>query len=471
VARALEDGIITSEMRVLDYGCGRGGDLARLERLGVRCLGYDPVYRPEHVREPCDVANLGYVLNVIESPEERRKTLERVWSLTRGCLVVSARLRGEEGDLHARACGDGYLTSRGTFQRFFTQGELRTLIEETLAVRAVAAAPGVFYVFRDSSAEQSFLARRVRRAAPSRSRLVFEQHELLLGMLVLFVDGHGRLPRGEERRAFRELEAELGSVRNAFLVIRRVTGDERWDRIRGTRTDDLLVYLALARFARRPPFGALPPELRYDIREFFGSYKAACAQADRLLFAISESARIQAAIGASRVGKRTREAFYVHDSALGDLAPILRVLEGCARVLIGTVEGATLVKFRGDRPVVTYLSYPEFDTEPHPALRFVYTVNLESLRVDYRDYGGHRNPPILHRKELFVSAEYPHREMFARLTRQELRHGLYRQPDRIGTRKGWVEMLANRGLGLRGHRVVAARQGLGAPPAEASLWT
>jgi DNA phosphorothioation-associated putative methyltransferase len=66
VTRALEDGIITAETSVLDYGCGRGGDLNRLERLGILARGYDPIYRPERVDDPADVVNLGYVINVID---------------------------------------------------------------------------------------------------------------------------------------------------------------------------------------------------------------------------------------------------------------------------------------------------------------------------------------------------------------------------------------------------------------------
>ena len=43
---------------------------------------------------------------------------------------------------------DGLLTSRGTFQKFFDQQELRNWIDQMLSVMSVPAAPGVFYVFR-----------------------------------------------------------------------------------------------------------------------------------------------------------------------------------------------------------------------------------------------------------------------------------------------------------------------------------
>ena len=465
VARALHDEIITQETEVLDYGCGRGGDLARLEQQGIACRGYDPVYRPDPVRDPADVVTLGYVLNVIEDRRERSSVLQAAWKLTRGTLVVAGRLEGEAPDIKATPHGDGVVTSKGTFQKFYTQATLRDYIEETLGCSTVAAAPGVFYVFREATAEQAFLARRVHRTIVGSSKIAFAEHEDLLDDLVTFFESRGRLPRKEECAAFAELEAALGSVRNAFRIIRNVTGDERWDRVRVARTDDLLVYLALSRFGRRPTISSLPSELQYDIKDLFGSYRAACEQADRLLYAIADSDRVTAAINAARVGKRTRDALYVHTSAVGELVPVLRVLDGCARALIGTAEETTLIKFRPDRPVLSYLAYPNFDKDPHPALQSAYVVDLQSLRLDFRDYSDYSNPPILHRKELFVAESHPHHARFARLTRAEARAGLYGDPSRIGTRAGWNETLEQHGVSVRGHKVVPKeRRTATAPP-------
>ena len=90
VTRALEDGLISSETTVLDYGCGRGGDVDRLQKQGIACVGYDPLYRPQRTLDAADVTNLGYVINVIEDQAERTEVLRRAWSLSRSVLVVSA---------------------------------------------------------------------------------------------------------------------------------------------------------------------------------------------------------------------------------------------------------------------------------------------------------------------------------------------------------------------------------------------
>ena len=92
--------------------------------------------------------------------------------------------------------------------------------------------------------------------------------------------------------------------------------------------------------------------------------------------------------------------------------------------MLGAVSTATIVRIDTDRPRVAYLEYPEFDSDPHPALQGAYTATLDSLRSDYTDYSERDNPPILHRKELFVSEDHPLHGRFERLTKQEVRAGL-----------------------------------------------
>jgi DNA phosphorothioation-associated putative methyltransferase len=460
---AVEDGLIEAgDTSVLDYGCGRGGDVARLERAGVDCVGWDPHHRPDTPLAVRDVVNLGYVVNVIEEPAERVATLRHAWSLARAVLIVSARLTAETTDLEGVPFRDGVRTAAGTFQKLYRQDELRAWIDMSLGVRSAAAAPGVFMVFRHPALEQRWFYRRVRRSqrlAPISSKLI-EQHEGLLRPLIAFVTDRGRLPRREELEAASDIEREFGTVRNAFAVVRRVTGTEQWDRVRDARSRDLLVLLALARFDKRPRPKDLPPEIRYDIRDLFGSYASACRQADRLLFELANQDRVRSAASASAVGKRLPTALYLHSDAVGMLPPILRVLEGAARRLVGTMDASTVVKLHLDRPAVSFLEYPRFDRDPHPALTSGYIVALDRLRCDFRDYSTHLNPPILHRKELLLAPDDPRHKRFSALTRQEQRAGLYAKPEGIGRRRGWDARVRASGLGYSGHclvRMSAAR--------------
>lgn len=458
MALALEDDVLTAGQTVFDYGCGRGGDVARLAALGFEVSGWDPNYARHNELRPADVVNLGYVVNVIESPAERREALVAAWRLARKTLVVAARPEWEARNLNGRPYADGYVTGKGTFQRFYGQEELRAWIETTLGVQAVAAAPGIFYVFRDERDVQAFRARQVRRETRPRVRVseaLFESHREILESLCAFVDDRGRLPEASELAEAEEIVSVFGSIRAAFSVVRRVTGDDRWSMARTTAERNLLVFLALAAFGGRPKMSDLPDDLQRDIKSLFGSYKSATAEADRLLFAVGRQEEIDAAVATVSVGKVLPDAFYVHVSALGELPPVLRVYEGCARVLLGAVDEATIVKMQRIERRVAYLSYPTFDRDPHPALAFSLRADLRSFDVKWRDFRESENPPILHRKETFVGSAYPGAGKFRRLTAQEERAGLLSCPE-IGTRRGWSDVLAEHGYRLAGHRLVRA---------------
>ncbi len=461
VAVALADGLLAPHTSVFDYGSGRGGDIERLWRLGYEAAGWDPAFSPSAPKRPAHVVNLGYVVNVIEDAGERADTLLAAWDLTRSVLIVAARLAEQTQIRHAAEHLDGLVTSRRTFQKLFTQEELRAWIDATLGVRSIAAAPGIFYIFRANEAAQRYLASRFRhRVGAPRVRVseqTFEAARSLLEPLMGFVAARGRLPRSHELEGSESITERFGSIRAAFALVRRVTGAAQWQTIVAERHRDLLIYLALAAFHRRPAFSALPEELQYDIRDLFGTYKAACMAADELLFSAGNTEAVDLACRAAAIGKLTPEALYVHSSTLAFMPPVLRVYEGCARALVGTVEEANVLKLNRREAKVSYLSYPGFERDPHPPLHSAVVASLSKLRVDFRDYRESANPPILHRKETLLAANHPLRGKFARLTAQEERFGLYTDPKAIGTKAGWTEVLAQAGVQLRGHRVLRIR--------------
>jgi DNA phosphorothioation-associated putative methyltransferase len=194
----------------------------------------------------------------------------------------------------------------------------------------------------------------------------------------------------------------------------------------------------------------LPDDLQRDVRFLFGSYRSAVQEADRLLFATGRHEDIDEAIKSSPVGKVLPDAFYVHVSALVTLPPVLRVYEGCAQVLVGTVDEATIVKLQRVERKVAYLSYPQFDKVAHPSLASSLRADLRTFDVKWTDFRESDNPPILHRKELFVNEDYPGFARFQRLSEQEDRAGLLSGPG-VGTRKTWTELLEVEGWQIHGH--------------------
>ncbi len=297
-----------------------------------------------------------------------------------------------------------------------------------LEAEAIPAEIGVFYVFKDEAAGPQYLASRYRRAttAPRKriSEVRFEENRDLLEPFMATIAALGRLPEADEFAQAAELAAQFGSLKRAFALIKRVTGSDDWDAIARRNTKVLLVYLALGRSRRRPPISALPVGLQRDIRAFFGSYANACRLADHRLFQAGDAEAVDDACRRSPVGKLLPNALYVHRSALESFDPLLRVYEGCARAYLGEIEGANLIKLHRQSGKVSYLVYPEFATDPHPALVRSIKRNLRSREIESLDYARSENPPILHRKETFLPAELPLRSKFERLTRQEERAGL-----------------------------------------------
>lgn len=456
VRLAIDDGILAATAAFFDYGCGHGADIRLLTARGFKADGWDPIHRPRAEKQSADVVNIGYVINVIEDAAERATTLREAWTLTHGVLIIAARLTLDADASRFARYEDGCLTRTGTFQKFYEQDELRAFVDETLNTVSIAAAPGVFYAFKDDAQRQSFAASRYRRriAVPRlrRSELLFEEHRALLDPLLAFLAQRGRLP-GPTELDPDPICTVFGSLRRAFSVISRVTAPDEWERIRDQLSEDLLVYLALQRFGRRPTFAELATDLQLDAKAFFGSYTRACALADILLFSTGNPAALDEALRTANIGKLTGNARYVHRDFIERLPPILRVFEGCARALVGAVEGANIVKLHRGKPLVSYLAYPSFDTEAHPALHASLVVPLQTSRLEWRSYEAAANPPILHRKEELITSDDPRFERFEKLTKQEERWGLFENPAAIGTRDGWNAVLRAKAVRIRGHSV------------------
>jgi len=462
VRLAIDNQLITESETFFDYGCGRGSDVKMLRGLNYEATGWDPASFPKNKVQPADVVNIGYVVNVIEDFVERADALKRAWDLAGKALLVAARSTIDAPPEEAvKPFRDGFLTSRGTFQKFYSQVELREWIHDVTDHQPYPLAPGIFVLFRDEDLKQRFLESRYRRrrAVPTirLSDRLFAEHQDLLQTLMDFVSQRGRLPQPWELETFDELGDLFGSIKKAFLIVRRVTGEDQWETIREEVKNEIRIQLALDCFDGRPKFGQLPRTLQHDVKALFSSYTGACKEADDLLFSVGNMRAVQEAMAASTIGKRTRNAFYIHRDALNEAPTLLRIYEGCARGYVGVIEGANIIKLRRDKPKVSYLVYPDFEREPHPVLIHSTVVGLQSFKIRQRSYSDSQTQYILHRKEEFLTLNDSRREKFARLTSQEVKADLFGETNRIGEKAYWDELLKTRGLELRGHRLVKVR--------------
>ncbi|MGI0492159.1 DNA phosphorothioation-associated putative methyltransferase [Alkalinema pantanalense CENA528] len=455
---ALEAGLFPPETTFFDYGCGHGGDVERIGDRGYASAGWDPYYRPDTFYQAADVVNLGYIINVIEDPAERREALLKAWGLTGKVLIVAAQVLIEDRMRGMMAYSDGVITRRNTFQKNYSQEELKSYIDQVLGVDAIPVALGIYLVFRDEVQAQTFRASRFRsRATTPRVKASvkrFEQYKEMLAPLMAFFTERGRLPIEEELQEFSALQSEFGTLRRAFQVVLQATEIQEWDAISEKRRQDLLVYLALSHFGTRPKLRHLAPIVQHDVKALLGNYQQACTAADLMLLSLGNWSVMAERCKSSAIGKKLSHSLWVHVSALDALDPLLRLYEGCASRTICRPEEATVVKFHTSKPKITYLFYPDFDRDPHPYLRTSMQIDLQDLHVSYRDYDPKDNPPVLHQKELLVQSDYPLYEKFAKLSRQEADWGLLDDLGKIRDRRGWQKCLEDHCAELHGHRVV-----------------
>jgi hypothetical protein len=260
-------GLIDAKVEVFDYGCGRGDDVRGLVSNGISARGWDPHYAPNESKCEADVVNLGFVINVIEDRQERTEALQGAFALARSVLAVSAMLNSQATQL-GRPYRDGFLTSRNTFQKYYTQAELGEFIAETLSEEPVPISPGTFFVFRDKYFEQRFRSARfsnatilqrlersepvrVRALRPDRAELKYEENREALDALWHTWVRLGRQPDKAEVQHLDTFISSFGSLQRALNFIAGRHDKSLLDRARESRIADLSVYLALSQFARR----------------------------------------------------------------------------------------------------------------------------------------------------------------------------------------------------------------------------
>jgi DNA phosphorothioation-associated putative methyltransferase len=440
-------GLISSERTFFDYGCGKGDDVRTLCANGIDANGWDPHFCAEAALRMADSVNLGFVINVIEDLDERVEALRGAYSHANGVLAIAAMLASQQSP-DGRMHGDGYLTSRNTFQKYFSQVQLRDFIEQVLDESAIAVGPGVFFVFKDKNLEQRFLQRRygaraaqatqgawlritraarvpaprrVRDPKPSREAAFIATHQVQLHALWLAHVELGRPPTPDELAPeFVEQLGRGGAWGKLCGIARNEFDGETRERAEHQKHQDLIVFAALQQFGKRQPYRDLDVRLQRDIRYHFGDYAALQNAARSLLGELSQPEKLHAACAdASTRGLGWLEdshSLQLHAQLVPKLPALLRIYIACATVLVGDISDFDLVKIHIRSGKVTLLKYEDFDTSPLPRLRQRVKVKLRELDLDLFDYGSADHPsPLLYFKSRFINEEcsyYPEQVEF-----------------------------------------------------------
>jgi DNA phosphorothioation-associated putative methyltransferase len=415
-------GFLQGDYSIFDYGCGRGDDLRELEAHGLDVVGWDPNFRPDADKVSSDIVNIGFVINVIEDKDERLDALLGSWELTQKLLVVSAMLANESYIAQFQPYKDGVITSRNTFQKYYSQSELKEFIETTLDENAIAIGPGIFYIFRDKNLEQQFQQSRQKRhyewrhlTAPepvseSQARLLFTQHQALFEAFWKCCLELGRLPAEEEFSQYQQLIEVTGSPKKALRLVSKWYNQDELEQAAAMRKEDLLVYFALAQFQKHKGYAQQPEGLKLDIKAFFGNYNVALTQAKELLFSIADPQAIEdACLQLQQLipSKLELEAdiphsLTFHKSHLNQLNPLLRVYTCAALQLYGELDDIDLIKIHLHSGKLTLLGYDDF-TKTTPLLAERVKIKMAEQSVDFFDYVDTANRPPLHDKQFFFS--------------------------------------------------------------------
>ena len=407
------------ERSVLDYGCGKGDDLRELESHGIDIQGWDPKFLPDNDLSPAQIVNLGFVLNVIEDRQERSKTLVRAWEYATELLVISVMIGGERIISRFRPYKDGVVTQLNTFQKYYSQSEIRDFIETTLKASAIAMAPGIFFVFRDKLQEQDFLLERqhikrsweyrTQRSRPSGQTTLtaaqIENNNALFRDYWATTLDLGRIPANTEFEYSDQIRRLAGSHSKAHGAMLEYFEADQFSLATQRRREDLLVYFALGQFDKRKPYTQLPERLKRDIKYFFQSLKIVNEEARKLLFSLGNPEVVYQGCSKafSELGSGIFEdnhSFTFHKRHLNETNPILRSYVGCATQLFGTLDNIHLIKAHIRSGKVTFLQYENWE-DPAPKLVNRIKVKLRDQDLDFFDYSD--SAQFLEDKEVFES--------------------------------------------------------------------
>jgi DNA phosphorothioation-associated putative methyltransferase len=418
-------GFLDGALSVFDYGCGKGDDVRNLTANAITVSGWDPHYAPDQPKQSADIVNLGFVINVIENYQERLEALFGAYALAQQVLVVSAMLINQNA-LKGQSFNDGVITQRNTFQKYFTQTELKAFLSGTLDAEAIPIAPGIFFIFKDLDAEQRFLLNRQRSkrnvlrlsrrpstpALPklSRNEKKYQNYKHLLDPLWQQTLELGRLPDKTEITELVELTHGFSSINKALQFMLDQFDETLLEQARLSRIDDLLTYFALQTFAKRKPYKHLETVLQRDVKAFFGDYPNAIANAKTVLFQISKSELIATACQqATEQGLGyldEGEALHLHTSVVQQLPALLRIYIGCATVLYGDIEQTDIIKIHIQSGKLSLMRYDDFQNQPLPRLLERAKINLREQTFDLYEYGEEFEPTYLYLKSRYINEEY-----------------------------------------------------------------
>ena len=432
----ISHGLISQSVDIFDYGCGRGDDLKGLKEFGFNCQGWDPHYANNNPLTPADIVNLGFVVNVIEDPAERVEAIKNAFKLARVALVVSVMLHSK--DRPGKPYLDGFLTSRNTFQKYFSQDELKDYLENILGNDPIMLGPGIAVIFSNKEAEQRFLlgkyrssnvARRLlnarlnpftaRKSREKKSRVPrltkyereYEANRSILESIWTQTLNLGRFPEPFEILEFENIQSNVSIIRLKRLI-RTYFDQELLEKSAKTRSDEIKLFFASRLFGKKSPYKELDLRLKTDIRHFFGDYKFANQEALELLISSSNPEEIRKACeeaAADGIGwlEGNSHSLQLDCSLIERLPIVLRAYVTCGLILWNNISDFQQIKIHVHSGKLTLLQYANYDNQAIPLLIKRIKINIPKLDYDVFEYEPASFPP----PPLLFKSRYMHEDL------------------------------------------------------------
>ena len=404
VRHLLDRGLLTEGETFFDYGCGRGDDVAGLTALGFSASGWDPHHRPDTPRTASDVVNLGYVLNVIPDVDDRRRALREAYDLAERCLSVTVLTKYDQTGNNLRPYGDGFVTSRSTFQKYYDESELASFVDETLGVQCLPVALGHVLVFKDPKLEQHYID-----FEPDRSSALLKQalqHPERQSKLQVEFDRfnaddpaaataigdhllrYGTIPTESEVPQLKTLDDYALSSRDFCSLMIDSIGEAEWNKQIERVQKRLLRNLALAHFRRKPRSTDFDASTKRAIRTHFGSFKEASDSSRAALFKVGDPDIIEELCLSFPDGRQDEQALYVTQELRSELPLVLQLYIELGRLFYGELDDVDEFKIHKRSGKLTLLFYNEHSTEFAGMLRSRIKINYRNRSMKIFDQDG-----------------------------------------------------------------------------------
>ncbi|CCN82727.1 conserved hypothetical protein [Vibrio nigripulchritudo SFn27] len=466
-----KSGFLDGSYSIFDYGSGRGDDLRELEAHGLDVLGWDPNFQPDNEKIQSDVVNLGFVLNVIEDQDERLEAILNAWDLAEKVLIVSVMLANDKYISQFKPYKDGVITTRNTFQKYYAQSEIKTYIEHSLQEDAIAAGPGIFYVFRDKLEEQIYLQNKYKRTntwqqltspkpVEDKAKLVITQNSNLFESFWNQCLELGRIPANDEFSQSKQVRQLVGSHKKVFSLLREMYDMSEFERAVKVKKEDLLLYFTMGLFEKRKPYTQQSKHIKRDIKALFEEYNTVINLATELLFSIADTdliekqcVKAQSLLPASlhSVG----HSLIFHKEYLDELPLLLRVYVGSALQLYGELdENVDLIKIHTTSGKLTLLYYDDYMSSV-PMLVKRIKIKMADQDISFFEYVDEsRRPPLLN-KHLLMSEEH---ELYNKQLSFDKRLaklcGIQNTIEAVFHRSAFEQVLSENNKKISGYRIV-----------------